>query len=344
MSEAIRAVSLGCGRMGQLGVQLMERKGIRIVGAVDSNPKLLGKDIGEVTNLGRKLGVTITDDLDKVLDEIHPDIVIVALFSFVDKCEPFFNKILSRGINVLTTCDEAHYSWNTSSAATNRLHELARKNHCTICGSGLLDVFWMQLPLLMASGMIELKRIVGTTTFNTDEYGPALADAYNIGRTRKEFEELMNEKEQPDGFLMRATNDAICKRLELTPYDYKVEMKAYIAEKDTYSEVLGKTIAAGDLRGTEEIVTTYTREGIEIVTSDIGYVYADSEADICSWKLYGMPDVEVNVPNLNSYIFTMGNLVNRIPDVINAKAGFITTSEMGMANFHQHPMNMYLKK
>ena len=340
--EPIRAVALGCGRMGQLGIQLMYKKGVRIIGAVDTNPALVGQDVGDVAKLGRKLGVTISDNLDQVLDNCHPDIVVAALFSFVDQCEPFFNKVLSRGINLLTTCDEAHYSWNTSPASTNRLDQLAKDHGCTISGSGLLDVFWMQLPVLMASGMVEIKRIEGVTTFNTDEYGPALADAYNIGRTQAEFDALMNRAEQPDGFLMRATNDAICVRLGLTPCGYQVEMKPYLAEKDTYSAALGRVISAGDLRGTQEIVTTYTREGVEIVTSDIGYVYADGEGDICNWKLTGTPDVEVNIPRLNSYLFTMGDLVNRIPDVINANPGFKTTAELGMARYYHHPMELYL--
>lgn len=340
--EPIRAVALGCGRMGRLGIQLMHKKGIRIVGAVDTNPALQGQDVGEYAELGCKLGVTISDDLEGVLDSCKPDIVIAALFSFVDKCEPFFAPVLSRGINLLTTCDEAHYSWNTSPASTNRLDKLARDNGCTICGSGLLDVFWMQLPLLMASGMMQINRIEGTTTFNTDEYGPALAEAYNIGKTPAEFETLMSGASQPDGFLMRATNDAICARLGLTPTGHKVEMLPYIAPKEIYSTALGRTIPAGDLRGTQEVVTTTTQQGIEIVTSDIGYVYADGEGDVCTWKLSGLPDVEVSVPNLNSYIFTMGNLVNRIPDVIKAQPGFVTTSELDMAHYYAHPMELYL--
>ena len=64
--------------------------------------------------------------------------------------------------------------------------------------------------------------------------------------------------------------------------------------------------------------------------------------DAIAEKLSGLPDVEVSVPNLNSYIFTMGNLVNRIPDVVRAEPGFVTTSELGMAHYYAHPMELYL--
>lgn len=341
-TEPIRVVALGCGRMGRLGIQLMYKKGIRIVGAVDTNPAIVGMDVGEYAELGQPLGVHISGDLDKVLDACQPDLVVAALFSFVEKCEPLFNKVLSRGIDLLTTCDESHYAWNTSPECMNRLDKLAKDHGCTITGSGLQDVFWMQLPCLMASGMHELKKIEGVTTFNTDEYGPALAEAYNVGLTLAEYEAVMSGAEQPDGFLMRATNDAICAKLGLIPCGYSVEMQPHIARKEIYSVALGRVIPAGDVCGTKEIVTTHTRQGIDIVTSDIGYVYAEGEGDICTWKLTGGPDVEVSVPNLNSYEFTMGDLVNRIPDVIRAKPGYQAVSGLGTAPYYVYPMEHYL--
>ncbi len=336
--EPIRVVALGCGRMGSLGMKLMYNKGIRLVGAVDTNPALVGKDIGEIADLGIRLGVSIRDDLEQVLEECQPDIVVAALFSFVDKCEPFFRPVLSRGINLLTTCDESHYAWNTSPASVNRLDKLAKDHHCTMTGSGLQDLFWMQLPCLMASSMNQLQKIEGITTFNTDEYGAALAEAYNIGATPEQFAQLMDQAEQPDGFLMRATNDAICSRLGLSPCGFEVEMKPYLAKKDTYSSAIDRVIPAGDVAGTQEIVTTHTIQGIDVISSDIGYVYSDGEGDICNWKLTGTPDVEVTVPHVNSYLLTMSDLVNRIPDVIRAEPGYQTVSTLPPLSYYPYPM------
>ena len=343
----IKAIAVGCGRMGSLGIKLMYNKGIQIVGAVDSNPNLIGKDVGLHAELGVELGVKITDDLEKVLNETAPDIAICALFSFVDKNEPIFNTIIKHGVNVLSTCDEMHYAWNTSAASCNRLDKLAKDNGVTVTGSGLQEVFWMNLPCLMASGMNDLKKIVGVTTFNTDEYGPALADAYNIGLTVEEFNKKFNEsttteEEHPDGFLMRATNDAIISRLGLRAKDYMVEYLPYTADQDVFSTARNKTIPAGDVIGTEERVITHTIEGIDVISSDIGYVFYQGEGDVCKWNLYGTPDVEVNVPNLNSYIFTMADLVNRIPDVINAAPGYVTNSNMEVGKYYHVPMNFYI--
>ena len=344
----IKAIAVGCGRMGTLGIRLMYNKGIQIVGAVDSHPDIVGTDVGEHAQLGVRLGVMISDDLEQVLESTSPDIAVCALFSFVDKNEPIFNTIIKHGVNVLSTCDEMHYAWNTSAASCNRLDRLAKQYGVTVSASGLQDVFWMNLPCLMASGMNDLKRIVGVTTFNTDEYGPSLADAYNIGLTVEEFNQKFQEKsseeeEHPEGFLMRATNDAIIARLGLRVKDYRVEYLPYTAEQDVFSVARNRMIPAGDVIGTEERVITNTIEGIEVISSDIGYVFYQGEGDICKWNLYGTPDVEVNVPNLNSYIFTMGDLVNRIPDVINAQPGYVTNSSYSMGRYYHAPMNHYIE-
>ncbi|MCC8152139.1 MAG: dihydrodipicolinate reductase [Lachnospiraceae bacterium] len=341
--EAIKAVAYGCGRMGRLGIQFMYKKGVNIVGAIDSNPALAGMDVGEYADLGVKLGVKIRDDADAVLDECKPDIVIAALFSYVYLCEPMFEKVLSRGINLLTTCDESHHAWHTSPEVVNRLDRLAKNHHCTITGSGLQDVFWMNLPLVCAGGMHEIKRIEGVTTFNTDEYGPALADAYNIGRTLEEFEKKMKGA-QPDGFLMRATNAAIIATRGLSPNGLTQQPEPGVSEADMYSEALGKVVPAGCVIGTKEIVKSYTQQGIVVESSDIGKLYREGEGDICRWKLYGEPDVEVQVPNVNSYKFTMSDLVNRIPDVINAAPGYQTNDRFGMTRYLTYPMECYVDR
>ena len=59
MEQKIKAIQYGVGKMSIYTMRYMLEKGIEIVGAVDINPEVIGKDIGEI--LGQeKIGVTVT--------------------------------------------------------------------------------------------------------------------------------------------------------------------------------------------------------------------------------------------------------------------------------------------
>ena len=51
----LKAIVYGIGVIGKLATKYMVEGGIDIVGAIDVNPEIVGKDLGEVVGLGRPL-------------------------------------------------------------------------------------------------------------------------------------------------------------------------------------------------------------------------------------------------------------------------------------------------
>lgn len=213
-------------------------------------------------------------------------------------------KCLSRGINVVTTCEEATFPWTTSSATTNRLDAIARENGATMLGAGMEDVFWVRI----------------------------------VGLTPDEFEKTLAHPEEIVPSYVWNSNEALAQELGLTVSQIIQENVPYVAEKDTYSDTMGGIVEAGKVLGMNTRVTTKTYQGIDIVTSQIGKVYGPDDGDLCYWKISGEPDTTFHVDKPATVEHTCATIVQRIPTVLAAPPGYHTVDELGPLRYQAEPM------
>ena len=120
MREKIRVIQYGCGKMGRYFLRYLYEKGAEIVGAIDLNPELTGKDVGEVAGLGFKINVSIRSDAEEVFSECDADACVIATRSLMPEVYDAFALAAKHGVNAISTCEEAFYPWNTPPAITNR--------------------------------------------------------------------------------------------------------------------------------------------------------------------------------------------------------------------------------
>jgi len=342
--KKIKVLVVGCGRMGRIGTRYLYNKGLDIVGAIDANPALDGIDLGTHAGLDVELGVKISNDIDKVLASTDAKVAICAMFSTMIENEPVFNKLLEHGINIITTCDESHYCWNTAPEVTKRLDELAKKNNCSLIGCGFQDVFWLHIVDTVAGGVNEIKTIKGLVINNSDDYGPVLGKQYKVGLTVEEFNAAIKEEMASGdvGAITRATNEALCASFHLTPTGHSVEVVPYVKDHDVYSKTMECLIPAGNSVGTTERVTTTTAEGITIINDYNIFVYDEKcgECDLTTWYLKGEPNVDLELPRGLTAPLTMSTLVNRIPDAIKATPGYHPNADLPAAKYYTTPEDM----
>ena len=84
MERKIKVVQYGTGKMSVYTMRYVYEKGAEIVGAVDVNPNVIGKDIGEIMNTEKKgVAVTAAENAEAMLKNTKPDIVIVTTMSLL---------------------------------------------------------------------------------------------------------------------------------------------------------------------------------------------------------------------------------------------------------------------
>ena len=348
MERKVKVVQYGVGKMSLYTMRYVYEKGGEIVGAVDINPNVIGKDIGEILGTEDKgVKVVSSENARQMLEETKPDIVIVTTMSLIKDVEEALMLCAELGINAITTCEEAFYPINSNPNITKKLDEIAKKNNCTITGSGYQDIYWGQLISSIAGSTQKITKIKGSSSYNVEEYGIALAKAHGAGLTLEQFDkeiasvDRMSDEERRkiiesgeySPSYMWNVNGWLCEKLGLTVKSQTQKCVPQTYKEDLFSSTLNMTVKAGDATGMSAVVTTETEEGITIESECIGKVYAPDEFDRNEWTIYGEPDTTIVVEKPATVELTCASVVNRIPDVINSKPGYVPTCEFGELNY-----------
>ncbi|HNT56002.1 MAG TPA: 2,4-diaminopentanoate dehydrogenase [Anaerolineaceae bacterium] len=322
--EPIRVLQWGLGAMGSGMARLMlEKSGLKIVAVIDSRPDYVGKDLGDVLGVGKKLGVTITDKPADVLKKENVDVAVLATTSWVSEQMGDLRKVITAGINCISIAEEMAdpYAQNPELAA--ELDQLARKHGVSVLGTGVNPGFVLDLlVVLLSGGNHHVERIEASRINDLSPYGPTVMKTQGVGTTPEAFRagvadgSIVGHVGFPESINM--ISDAL--GLGVDRIEQSREPIISKVRRETPHVVVEPGMVAGcahigvGYRGDKEVIRLVHPQQIhpQLENQDTGdYI-----------NIYGLPEIHMAIkPEIAGGKATMGIAVNMIPHVFAATPG-----------------------
>ena len=318
----LKIISVGLGPLGARVASDLEARGLgRIVGAVDVNPELVGKDFH---------GATVTEDLGDALAAEH-DAVVVTTASDVAKCADTFRTLLGRGETVVSTCEELLWPWLRHEELAGELDEIARANDGRLLGTGINPGYVMDSFAVAATAAcnavrrVDVWRIQDATTRRIpfqQKIGATLdMDAFRA----KEKEGTLRHVGLGESLYL------LCSRLGLEVAKYEETLDPVVAETDMSCD-LG-AIPAGNAAGVLQVGTGWNDAGD--VVARLEFRAAIGQSDPMDRVLVdGDPPIDLVLKDgVHGDVGTSAMVINAIRPLRDAAAGLHTMDSIRLMGF-----------
>jgi 4-hydroxy-tetrahydrodipicolinate reductase len=328
---SIRVLHVGLGPIGAaVALQIAARPGLRIVGAVDIDPAKVGRDAGEVIDLGRRLRVTVSGDLDAEIRRSAPDVAVVCTSSTLGGVVPQFEALLRRRVPIVTTTEEAAYPAWYNKRLTRLIDAAACKAGVAVLGTGVNPGFTMDaLPIALTAvcervDSIEVRRVQDARIRRLP-----FQQKIGAGLTREEFRRKVADRTvRHVGFSESIQMIADAMGWQLGRIVEQVRPK--VAERAVTGGLV--PVAKGRVSGVNQRAVGYVDGTPRITLTLEAYLGAPESYD--SVLIEGSPRIHSKIEGgVHGDIATASMTVNSIAAVIEASPGFRTMRDMRLPSF-----------
>ena len=328
MSEPIRVIQYGLGAIGRSAARLaISRPGIELVGAVDRDPKLAGKDLAEVLGLDRKLGVAITDKPVLLFAQTRADAVIHCTTSSFVEAYDQLTEIVRAGLHCVTSCEEALFPYYRHKELAGKLGDLCIQKSAAVVGTGVnpgLVMDTLALLLTIACQRIEAVRVLRVVDAGTRRE----ALQRKVGAALSEAEFKARSEQRKVGHVGLAESLVfLADGLGWALDDLKESIDPVIASKTIKTEFL--TVPKGSVAGVRQFARGLSG-GKEVLTLELQmYVGAPNPRDMI--EIVGEPPLQLAIEGgVPGDLATPAILVNTLSRLVECRPGLHTMRTLGL--------------
>ena len=328
---AIRVIHVGLGPIGSAVLsQVASRPGFRIVGGVDVDPAKAGRDLGEVAELGRRLGIKVSADLVKTLKSAKPQVAVLCTSSSLTRVLPQIETILKSKTAIVSTTEELAYPGRTHGRQGRQIDGWAKKARVAVLGTGVNPGFAMDaLPIALTAACERVDRVVVHRVQDARIRRLPFQQKIGAGLTPAQFRKEVDAGRVRHVGLTESIAmiaDALGWKLDRVTD----EIRPQVASAPVSSEFLA--VDAGYVAGIVQDGVGYRKGAAAISLHMEAYLGAPESFDAVD--IEGSPRLSMKIAGgIHGDIATVALVVNAIPKVLSAPPGLHTMRDMPLPSF-----------
>jgi hypothetical protein len=317
--QPVAVAQFGIGPIGaEIARLLLTKSWVKLVAAVDIDPKKVGRDLGPVIGLDREVGVKVTPEL-----QARADVVCHSTGSRLREVASQLKSLLERGCHVVSTCEEL--SFPLDHTIRTDLQKSARANNVTLLGTGVNPGFVMdKLPLTVTAVCQRIDSLEIIRIQNASSRREPLQRKVGAGMTPDEFRKAVASGKikhmgLKESLMMLGNGLGV-------DFEHVSEEKIepIVAARDVVTQYL--KVAPGQVAGVHQTIEGRGRINIRLELR----MYVGAE-DVAADRVIvrGVPDLEMEIKGgVHGDRATAAMVVNAIPRVVSARPGVLTMDDI----------------
>ena len=327
----IKVMHFGLGPIGAAIVkQVAVRPGFKIVGAVDIDPAKVGRDVGDVVGLSKRIGAKVSADGAKALKAAKPDVVMLCTSSSIKTVLPQIETILKAKVPIVSTTEELSYPGYTHIRQARQIHAWAKKAKVGVLGTGVNPGFAMDaLPIALTAVCERVDRVTVNRVQDARIRRLPFQQKIGAGLTTEQFQKKVAEGGiRHVGFTESIA--MIADSLGWTLDRISDDVQPKLAQVTISSEFLA--VDPGYVCGIVQEGIGYRKKKPAIRLYMEAYLGAPDPYDLI--EIEGTPRLSVKIAGgLHGDLATVAVVVNSIPKVLDAAPGLRTMRDLPLPSY-----------
>lgn len=321
----VPVIVMGLGFIGQqVARAALKNPELRLVGAVDSSPKLSGKKLSEIIDSPTGT-VRVVGDLKTAISKNKGAVLLHATGSRLPAVMDQLLEAIRLGASIVSTCEELSFPYLKYPELSDKLDRAAQKAGVSVLGTGVNPGFVLdRLVATVGTACTDVRHALAQRVVDARTRRAALQRKVGAGLTEDEFMELVEKDELGHvGLIESAAMAAV--GLGLDCDDYEEEILPVIAEEEITGGAF--VVKKGRVAGIHQVATALS-DGQEKVRLELTIaVGMDDPGDRI--VLDADPKVELFVKGgFAGDVATANLVVNAAPRMTAAEPGLLTVLEL----------------